>query len=78
MDLCLSAIKQLSSVVDLNPKSELKHLKREIFISTLRVETEVWELSNGNNKVINPTLSAGHYAYGIGIYAVHFDYCRKN
>ena len=39
-------------------------------------ETEVWELANGNNKVINPTLS-NNYRYGIGIYAVDFDYCRK-
>ena len=39
--------------------------------------TEVWELSNGNNKVINPTLPTGDYAKGIGIYAVDFDYCRK-
>ena len=40
-------------------------------------ETEVWELSNGNNKVINPTLPSTHYRYGIGIYAVDFDFCRK-
>ena len=43
-----------------------------------RAETEVWQLSNGNNKVINPTFSSGYYANGIGIYSVDFDYCRKN
>ena len=41
-------------------------------------ETEVWQLSNGNNKVINPTLPSGHFGVGIGIYPVNFDYCRKN
>ena len=41
-------------------------------------ETEVWELSNENNKIINPTLSSGYYERGMGIYPVDFDYCRKN
>ena len=39
----------------------------------LRFETEVWELENGNNKVITPTLS-GYYD-GVGLYAVHFNFC---
>ena len=41
-------------------------------------ETEVWELSNQNNKVINPTFSSGYYERGMGIYPVDFDNCRKN
>ena len=39
----------------------------------LSFETEVWELENGNNKVITPTLS--YYYYGIGLYAVDFNFC---
>ena len=36
-------------------------------------ETEVWELESGDNKVITPTLS--DYKYGIGLYAVDFNFC---
>ena len=38
-------------------------------------ETEVWELENGNNKVINPTLIG--YTEGIGLYAVDFNFCSN-
>ena len=41
--------------------------------SFLSFETEVWELENGDNKVITPTLS-GYYG-GIGLYAVDFNFC---
>ena len=41
----------------------------------LSFETEVWELENGNNKVITPTLS--YYNYGIGLYAVDFNFCSN-
>ena len=45
--------------------------------SILSAETEVWELENGKNEIIEPTLATGTHAYGIGLYAVDFDYCRK-
>ena len=38
-------------------------------------ETEVWELENGDNKVITPTL--GGYYTGIGLYAVDFNFCSN-
>ena len=41
----------------------------------LSFETEVWELANGNNKIITPTLSNHHL--GIGLYAVDFNYCSN-
>ena len=41
----------------------------------LSFETEVWELENGSNKVINPTLD--EYAFGIGLYAVDFNFCSN-
>ena len=39
--------------------------------------TEVWELENGNNKTIEPTLPENHYAGGIALFAVHSDFCKK-
>ena len=39
----------------------------------LSFETEVWELENNDNKVIDPTLSG--YTAGIGLYAVDFNFC---
>ena len=46
----------------------------EDFDFFLSSETEVWELENGENKVITPTLS---YHYGIGLYAVDFNFCSN-
>ena len=39
--------------------------------------TEVWELENGNNTIIAPTLPDGHYNYGIALYVVDKDFCKK-
>ena len=41
----------------------------------LSYETEVWELENGSNKVITPTLD--DYFDGIGLYAVDFNFCSN-
>ena len=41
----------------------------------LNFETEVWDLENGNKKVITPTLST--YSSGIGLYAVDFNFCSN-
>ena len=46
----------------------------EIFFS---VPTEIWELENGNNKIVNPTLTKNDYAIGIGLFAVDFSFCEK-
>ena len=40
-------------------------------------ETEVWTMVNGSNKTIKPSLQHMHYTYGIALYAVDFDFCRK-
>ena len=39
------------------------------------IETEVWELENGSNKIITPNLD-GYYD-GIGLYAVDFNFCSN-
>ena len=41
----------------------------------LSYETEVWELENGDNKVITPTLTGYHS--GIGLYVVDFNFCSN-
>ena len=46
----------------------------KIFFSA---ETEVWEFETGTNNIIGATLENNYYAYGIGLYAVNFDFCRK-
>ena len=38
-------------------------------------ETEIWQFTNGNNKIINPILKNGDYVGGIGLYLVPFDFC---
>ena len=38
-------------------------------------ETEIWNLTNGTNRVIKPTLPKNDYATGIGLYIVPFDFC---
>ena len=43
----------------------------------LSIETEVWELESGNNKIIKPTLGGRVSVHsGIGLYAVDFNFCR--
>ena len=41
------------------------------------VETEIWEFNYGNKKVVDPTLPADDFAYGIGLYIVPFDFCTN-
>ena len=55
------------------PKSQIDSQ----FLYLLSVETEVLELGTGNNMIISPTLLAKKYFYGIGLYAVDFNFCRK-
>ena len=40
-------------------------------------ETEVWEFETGDNNIIGATLENNSYAYGIGLYTINFDFCRK-
>ena len=39
--------------------------------------TEIWQLENGESKIVNPTLTNGDYIYGIGLFAVDFNFCKK-
>ena len=39
--------------------------------------TEIWELEIGTNKIIEPTLPDDHYAWGIALYVVDKDFCKK-
>ena len=41
------------------------------------IVTEVWELENGINKIIEPTLPNGEYVNGIALYVVEKDFCKK-
>ena len=38
-------------------------------------KTEILNLTNEANKIINPTLKNGDYCNGIGLYLVPFDFC---
>ena len=38
-------------------------------------ETEIWNVTNKTNKVVNPTFSNGDYEWGIGLYVVPFNFC---
>ena len=38
-------------------------------------ETEIWNMTNGTNKVVNPTLPNWDYVAGIGLYIVPFNFC---
>ena len=40
-------------------------------------ETEIWELENGNNKLIDPVLPTNQYAIGIGLYPVDYSFCQN-
>ena len=42
------------------------------------VETEVWNIETGTVEVIEPTLSYGHYAYGIALYSVDSNFCANH
>ena len=39
--------------------------------------TEVWDLKNGTNKIIEPRLPDDRYVYGIALYVVDKDFCKK-
>ena len=41
------------------------------------LDTEVWEFENGNNKIIQPTLPVDTYVYGIALYVVEKNFCKK-
>ena len=58
------------------PQNLPKSCSQRLFV--LSVETEVWELENENSMTINPAVTGGHYINGIGMYAVEYDFCRKN
>jgi len=50
---------------------------QSVFISSRDAETEVWTMANGENKTITPLLPHMHYTYGIALYVVDFNFCRK-
>ena len=45
------------------------------FLSAL--ETEIWNINNENNKIIDPVLPSQYYSLGIGLYIVPFDFCSS-
>ena len=84
MDMGRSAleVKQWSSADISIGKRKLNHFQRindqNLLTDSFRpLVTEVWELENGNNKTIEPTLPDSAYAYGIALYVVEKDFCKK-
>ena len=49
--------------------------QNNIFLSYL--DTEIWEFEAGNNNVIDPSLPDWDYAYGIALFVVDADFCKK-
>ena len=43
----------------------------------IRVMTELWEMETQQRRLIAPTLPHNAYAYGIGLFLVDIEYCRK-
>ena len=41
------------------------------------VETEVWDLSNDDSRIVDPTLDSETYGWGIAIYLVPTGYCSN-
>ena len=62
------------TLVKLFSAIEWKNLLQSLFSPLV---TEVWELENSNNKIIEPTLPNGHYGVGIALYVVEKDFCKK-
>ena len=41
------------------------------------LETEIWNINNESNKIIDPVLPHTEYCLGIGLYIVPFDFCTS-
>ena len=41
------------------------------------LETETWNIIDGDTRFIDPTLRRDNYQLGIGLYLVPEDFCRK-
>ena len=41
------------------------------------VITEVWGFENGSNTFMEPILPKDEYAYGIALFVVNPDFCKK-
>ena len=52
-----------------------KHFLSKSLFSPL--VTEIWQLENGNNKIIDPALPDNDYVGGIALYVVEKDFCQK-
>ena len=40
--------------------------------------TEMWNMKNGENEIIQPALPNGAYELGIALFPVDADFCKKN
>ena len=43
----------------------------------LKLDTELWNLSNGDKEIIGPIIQDKTYHLGIGLYVVPIDFCSK-
>ena len=56
---------------------ERKTIKVFIKIKLSVVETEIWDFTNGDNRIVNPVLTEGRYTNEIGLYLVPVDFCSR-
>ena len=54
-------------------KKLYEYIKNKISV----IETEVWDFTTGDSRVIDPTLSNNQFAYGVGLYLVPIGYCNN-
>ena len=58
-------------------------LKYKLNLFNFSVATEVWEMTEVwgklkfGSKIINPSLPDGHFASGIALFPVDFNFCKK-
>ena len=45
-----------------------KYIKNKFSV----VETEIWDLSNGDNRIVDPSLPNSDYVLAIGLYGIGF------
>ena len=49
----------------------------DYFETIFRLDTEIWDFESTKTEIINPTLTSGHYAYGMGLFTVEAGFCNK-
>ena len=57
-------------------KNSVPILSKPVFIKNkFSVVTEIWDLNNGDSRVVNPTLPNSDYGWGMALYLVPVGFC---